>query len=204
MIIATHPGTGTDIVASTLRKRGARLCQITDRQTAHTQAFDGLILLGGCDISPTLYGQLRTYSSPPDLDRDKIEWVLVRRAMAENKPILGICRGHQMLAIAHGGSLHQDIHAETRKRHSGWHSIQPLRPLTKHIPHDDHFVNSLHHQAVICPPPGMQAVATSQDGILEAIWRPGALGVQWHPELLIANGQPEWASIFEWFLDGLR
>ena len=203
MIIVTHPGTGTDIVASTLRKRGALLHPITDRSEAHERTFDGLILLGGCDISPVFYGQLRTYSNPPSLDRDRIEWVLVRRAMAEHKPIFGICRGMQMIAVAHGGSLHQDILAETRKRHTGWHSIQPRRPLAKHIP-NDHFVNSLHHQAVITPPHGFEAVATAQDGILEAIWRPGVLGVQWHPELLIGDGQPEWASLFDWFLAGLR
>lgn len=203
MIIVTHPGTGTDIVANTLRKRGAGLHTVTTRREAHECTFDGLALLGGCDISPVFYGQLRTYSNPPNLDRDRIEWVLVRRAMAENKPILGICRGMQMLAIAAGGNLHQDIMAETRKRHGGWHSIQPTRPLSKHIPRD-HFVNSLHHQAVVSAPGDFTVAAKSQDGIIEAIWRPGALGVQWHPELLIADGQPEWSSLFDWFLAGLR
>ena len=202
MHIATHPGTGTHIVDRVLRERHTVLHTVTNRNQAHDIDFDGVILLGGADISPYLYGSRNHYCNSTNIDRDRIEWVLVRRAMDEDKPIFGICRGHQMLAVAHGGSLVQDILAERRVRHPGWHSVSVKRPLSQHIP-DDHMVNSYHHQAIRSIPTGFSVVAQSPDGTVEAIWRPGVLGVQWHPELLIGDGQQEWTSLFNWFLAGL-
>lgn len=202
MIIASHPGTGTDIVADVLRKNGAHLQLVTNRSDAESVEFDGLILLGGSDISPFFYGQPSTYSYGANRERDIIEWVLVRRALSMQVPILGICRGHQMLAVACGGSLYQDITIETGASHDGRHRLGKVsNPLAKHLP--TVHVNSLHHQAIKTMPPGFQVAALSIDGIVEAIWRPGLLGVQWHPELLYpANRQ--WSKLFRWFIAGLN
>ena len=110
-----------------------------------------------------------------------------------------------MLAVATGGTLYQDIGIEAAKRgHSrtaGHSLVNIVPPLTGYLPYT--HVNSYHHQAVKTLPPGLQTVAMSPDGIVEAIWRPGMLGVQWHPELLIGS-QPKWESLFRWFMEGLE
>jgi gamma-glutamyl-gamma-aminobutyrate hydrolase PuuD len=131
-----------------------------------------------------------------------IEWTLVRRALAMHVPIMGICRGHQMLTVATGGSLYQDIYTQTgRKRGSYRHHLTSVKkPLARYLP--TQVVNSLHHQSVKTVPPSFEIAALSQDGIVEAIWRPGMLGVQFHPELMYAQNNG-WDKLFAWFLDGL-
>ena len=189
IIVATHPGTGTDVVRTVLHDLGHKLVEVTGRKAAHKVGFDKLILLGGADISPFWYGETPVYTGPLNHERDIIEWTLIRRAMAEHKPILGICRGHQLITVAHGGSLYQDIFMQTRRRH---------QPLKRNLPRLD--VNSLHHQSVKTVPAGMQVMALSPEGIVESIWKPGVLGVQFHPELMI-GADPAWEKLFRWFTD---
>lgn len=140
----------------------------------------------------------------PDQARDKVEWVLARRAITERVPMMGICRGHQMLTIAHGGSLHQDMYTCLGLDHPSGkgvkHNVKLFGPLADKVP--TKTVNSLHHQAVNTIPLGFDIAATSKDGVIEAIYRPGALGVQWHPELMLASNK-RWATLFDWWLDGL-
>jgi putative glutamine amidotransferase len=166
--------------------------------------FDALILLGGQDIGPSWYGEQRTYAQRPDRRRDHIEWALVRRALTAEVPSIGICRGHQMLAVAAGGTLAQDmIRQGVTSRHPNQHPLAvALAPLCAYLPEGDLIVNSYHHQAVIRVPDDFQTAALAPDGVIEAIWRPGALGVQWHPELM-ADADPRWRKLFAWFLDGL-
>ncbi|RJQ04837.1 MAG: gamma-glutamyl-gamma-aminobutyrate hydrolase family protein [Bacillota bacterium] len=204
MLIATHPGTCTDVVAGIMRKHGAQLDVITSLQRAQRADFDGLILLGGADVGPYWYGEANRHAGPIDRTRDLVEWVLIRRALSEGLPVFGICRGHQMICIATGGSLYQDIHIDgATYRHGGYgHKLAKVsRPLSKHLPSD--YVNSLHHQAVKTPPPGLEVAAVSEDGLVEALYRPGILGVQWHPEMLYGQ-DPRWGELFQWFLKGLR
>ncbi len=100
------------LVAVNLWLAGARGVRWNTRREADTSRVDGLIVGGGDDISPTLYGGDLRVAARLDPDRDELEIRLVKEAMAAGKPVLGICRGAQMLNIALGGSLHQDAYAE--------------------------------------------------------------------------------------------
>jgi putative glutamine amidotransferase len=202
--IVTHTGTGTDIVDFTLRQLGADLKVIATLPKARAVDFDGLILLGGADIMPFWYGEEMRHTNHVNKERDLIEWTLARRALADGKPIFGICRGHQMLAVAAGGALYQDIWADgaSESHFSDRHELTGVAGvLDKRLPTS--WVNSLHHQAVRTLPPGFLVAAQTEDGIVEAIYRPGMLGVQWHPELMIRSNR-QWASLFQWFLEGLQ
>ena len=203
MIALTHTGTGTDIVRGIVKSLGGQLQTVDDKHTAYTARMDRLILLGGSDISPFFYGEPIIDSHTPNKQRDVLEWILVRRAMAENVPIFGICRGHQMLTVAHGGTLWQDIGTGPGCfEHGRQHDLSGVvGGLADHIP--THQVNSLHHQAVRKLPTSMIACAWSPDGLIEAVWRPGALGVQWHPELMYPSDK-RWGRLFEWWWDGLK
>ncbi len=179
---------------------------IADRSLLRSlyERLDGLLLAGGRDIDPTYYGETLHEKCIPDLAaRDEMELVLTRWAVDEGKPLLGICRGIQVLNVALGGSLYQDIDAQVpgAERHA-WHDGYPRDHLphqvtvaagthlasivgTAHLP-----VNSLHHQAIKDVALGLAAVARASDGIIEAAeveGHPFALAVQWHPEELIEN-----------------
>ena len=203
MRVATYPGTGLDSVEAILAALGHDLHIVSSRQESHRINFDRLLLLGGVDVDPGYYGQVNTLSQRSDTTRDKIEWALTRRAILEDIPIMGICRGHQMLAVASGGSLWQDIDRQQSKRGHRYnmHALKQVkRPLSNWLP--TLTVNSLHHQAVRDVPRGFAVVARSDDGVIEAIWRPGALGVQWHPELLFERDH-RWIHLFGWLIGGL-
>lgn len=203
--ILCHRGTGTDTVRAVIKGLGGGLVVVDDPRMAHELEMDGLLLLGGADINPRLYGERDCYCQGGDRERDTIEWTLVRRALSEGKPIMGICRGMQMLATAAGGSLYQDIARQQGSAHNHQgrgHELEHVSErLLARIPTTR--VNSLHHQAVKTVPYGWETLATAPDGVIESIWRPGALGVQWHPELLIQGGDTRWVSLFEWFMAGL-
>ena len=201
MQVLTHFGTGTEIVAEAVRacNPAAELVTIERKVDAYRKPMDALILLGGADINPSLYGEETTYSKWLDKDRDMIEWIMLRRAMAAGVPIMGICRGHQMLAVAHGGTLHQDIYACTKERHQATrHTLRAEPMLADVLP--TLTVNSLHHQAVAVVPHGFKVLARAGN-VIEAIWRQGVLGVQWHPELLFPDDD-RWIFLFDWFING--
>jgi putative glutamine amidotransferase len=169
--------------------------------------LDGLLLAGGGDVAAEHYGAADsgklTFVDP---SRDRFEIGLTRRALAADKPVLGICRGIQVLNVAAGGTLVQDIPFE--KPGALFHrtpSIVPPSTLAHAVhvragsllagclglaadkPHDIP-VNSTHHQAVDDVAPGYCVCATSPDGVVEGIESPSArfaLGVQWHPERLV-------------------
>jgi putative glutamine amidotransferase len=203
MIALTHRGTGTDIVAGIVSELGGKLQTVSDKHTAYTARMDRLLLLGGADVSPFFYGEPIIDAQPPDRDRDVVEWILVRRAITERVPILGICRGHQMLAVAHGGTLWQDIvNGPGAYEHGTYHKLNQVHSkLAGRLP--TRTVNSLHHQAVRVVPFGFDVAARSPDGIIESVYRPGALGVQWHPELLYPRDR-KWLGLFQWWWDGLK
>ncbi len=181
---------------------------------------DGVIIPGGGDIDPAHYATpTHPATNSIDADRDRMELYLTRQALAEDKPWLGVCRGIQVLAVAAGGSLYQDLPSEYggALEHYFHHPEYPL----EHLAHSVNVeagsllartlgqstlrVNSRHHQAARDPGPGLQVAARAPDGVIEAIERPGsrfALGVQWHPENLQA--QPEMRALFAAFVAAAR
>ena len=165
--------------------------------------LDGLLLSGGADVDPARYGEATaTWCGEVEPERDALELALTVRALAINLPILGICRGMQVLNVACGGNLHQDIAAEQpeAQRHP-WsnyprdyraHGIRlaPGSRLAAILGVERHEVNSLHHQAVARPGAGVEVTAWADDGIAEAMElpdQPFALAVQYHPEELAAS-----------------
>ncbi len=179
---------------------------LTDRALLHIVygLLDGLLLPGGEDLDPTHYGESRHQRcGPADLERDEVELTITRWAMDDRKPLLAICRGAQVLNVALGGSLYQDIQAlaPVAEKHD-WKPDYP-RDLLSHTvavtPHTRlaHIVgaasvpvNSLHHQAIRRVAPGLTVAACAPDQIVEAVeaeGHPFAIGVQWHPEELASE-----------------
>lgn len=156
---------------------------------------DALIIGGGDDISPDLYGGRLVTSARLDHDRDALERALVCAAFERNRPVMGICRGSQMLNIALGGSLHQDAYA-TYAASDHRRTILPRKRITlvagTRLAHlsgpDPMMINALHSQAVDRLGEGLRVAAHDSGGMVQAIERcaePFALGVQWHPEHLV-------------------
>lgn len=174
---------------------------------------DGLLISGGDDIDPLIYGELPIpqtgYINPM---RDISELAYARVAMERDMALLGICRGHQVIAVAFGGTLYQDIPTQVegaiKHRQEGpkWY---PTHPVT--IPEGtrlnallgpQRMVNSRHHQAVKRAPEGWTVSATAPDGVIEALEHPGsrfAMAFQWHPENF--QGRPDgFHAIFRAFV----
>ncbi|TLS35590.1 gamma-glutamyl-gamma-aminobutyrate hydrolase family protein [Pseudalkalibacillus caeni] len=183
------------------------------------QQIDGLFLTGGVDIDPTFFGE----EPIPGLgevrpERDKLETLLIHKALEANKPIFAICRGIQMLNVAAGGNMYQDIysqvespllqHAQKAPRDHLSHFIKVKeKSLLEKIAGKLSFkVNSFHHQAVKDPAPGFSVSATASDGVVEAIESMKhrfVLGVQWHPENLVKNDSIS-RKIFGAFVEACR
>lgn len=174
----------------------------------------GLVLCGGGDIECTLFGQTDQGSGPPDRARDRAELDLFRAFYRAGKPILGICRGMQLINVALGGGLIQDLPQKffhTSDRGDLVHPIAALEGSLLHRLYGPLFpVNSAHHQAVDTLGEGLRAVAWTEGGVVEALDLPGypLLGVQFHPERMsFGKGRPDavdGAAIFSWFLDACR
>ena len=202
--VATSPGTGLNIIQAITKALGMNLEVIRTIAEMKDSRPDAAIFLGGSDIDPFYYGEGRVYARKVDNRRDLVEWMMIRRAMTRAIPIMGICRGMQLIAVAHGGSLYQDIEKQraAEMRHPSLHRISVTGKLIDVIPTD--FVNSYHHQAVRTMPDGFKTAARCpDDNIIEAIYKPGVLGVQFHPELMFPN-EPRWISLFRWLRDGLE
>ncbi len=160
-------------------------------------AVDGLLLIGGTDIDPAAYGEeLMNPAWNVDVERTAFEAKLVALALERGVPILGICRGCQMLNVALGGSLYQDlaqqrrcevVHRAGRGQPPARHPVrvEPGSKLSAILGVEELEVNSYHHQGIRELGSGLRAVAWSPDGLVEAVElpeKPFVLGVQWHPE----------------------
>ena len=178
--------------------------------------LDGVLLSGGGDIAPALSGNENdVYSRNISASRDALELKIVETAVMKDLPLLGICRGCQILNVALGGSLYTDIDAQypTSIRHSqsAVHSpaylahevkIMPDSVLASILRQPTLPVNSRHHQAVRQLAPGFLVTAQASDGLIEAIELAGkrfCLGVQWHPESLQSSEAQR--RIFEGFIN---
>ncbi len=183
------------------------------------ETIDGLLLTGGADIDPALYGEARHPTvEPAEAGRDAFEIALVRLAVARDVPVLGVCRGVQVLNVAFGGGLVQDVPGQTPGAvahavtdtpvtwaHDVWVSkgSRLWQAMQERLNEDAECrVNSRHHQAVGRVAEGFDAVATAPDGLIEAIERPASrfcVGVQWHPENFWRTG--EFRCLFEAFVN---
>lgn len=171
--------------------------------------IDKLIITGGQNVSPSLYGQEQTIMSTDyHLQRDLFEVALIQEAMAQGKPIFGICRGLQIINVALGGSLLQDVpnhwQAERNEERTQEIEIDPISDLA-FIYSSKTKVNTFHRQAIDCLGKGLTVVARdSKDQTIEAIIgkHHPILGVQWHPELSMPYS-PEDEKLFEFVLQSL-
>jgi putative glutamine amidotransferase len=191
-----------------------RLDRAVHRPADVIASADGLLLPGGGDMLPSLYGEAaHSAFSPAEAGRDDYELELARRAVEANLPLLAICRGAQVLNVACGGSLLQHIpdqigtlvnHDVTEPPHAIAHDVwvssgSLLEMLMgERLEGDTCGVNSRHHQAPAALGKGLVASATAPDGAIEAIEAPSkrfCLGVQWHPENFYRTG--EFRALFE-------
>ena len=176
--------------------------------------LDGVIITGGGDIDPVRYGQdTHEKTDGIDLERDEFELAVVHAALAQDIPVLGICRGLQIFNVALGGTLIQDVNdlypdaTEHRQQALNIHHEETFQtavlspgdhPLRSMGAGDTLEINSFHHQGIDTLADALQVMATTEDGLIEAVYHPGAthaMAVQWHPEML-APHQPEAAEIF--------
>ena len=152
---------------------------------------DALVLCGGGDLDPALFGQEDRGSHPPNRERDRAELMLSEAYLTWGKPVLGICRGMQVLNVFLGGTLIQDLRPDWRALHQGeedvYHIVQ-CRPgsLLERLLGPSPVVNSAHHQAVDRLGSGLLPTAWSPDGVVEGLEHTNLplVGVQFHPERL--------------------
>jgi putative glutamine amidotransferase len=183
--------------------------------------IDGLMLTGGGDVAPSRYHETAHATvEEAERGRDTFEIALINAARKKQLPILAICRGIQVLNVACGGSLVQDIpsqlpgagthslpvpeHQAYALAHEIWIEKDSLLSglMRERLVDDGCEVNSRHHQAVKQVAPGFKVTATAPDGVIEAIEDPAApfcLGVQWHPENFFRTG--EFRALFEGFVE---
>lgn len=182
-----------------------------DAMLAHV---DGLLLSGGGDIDPRLFGEeMLPQSGRPSPLRDEEEFYLCRRAVEMDMPVLGVCRGVQVLNCALGGTLYQDIEAQFGKalKHPRYEvpkdqvhevSLQKDSLIHQITGLDTIKVNSRHHQAVKTVGRGLKVTAHAPDGLIEGVELPGkkfVVGVQWHPESL-SNYVPDAQALIDAFV----
>ncbi len=178
--------------------------------------IDALVMVGGDDVNPSFYKE-KAIPKVNEIDsvRDIYDLVSLKLATDRNIPVLGICRGEQLMNVAFGGTLYQDIplqvktsdikHKQTESRELGTHtiSIEKDSKLASILGVNEYKINSYHHQAVKKVAPGFRAVAKSPDGIIEAIEAypdRSILGVQWHPESHVAAGDTTMLKLFKFIV----
>ena len=176
------------------------------------ELFDGLIITGGEDVNPAMYHKENTYSEPIDEDIEASDIYLYNAFKKLHKPILGICRGLQVIAAIEGAELVQDIRKDglTDKDHNQSEHIERYVPY-----HTCHFIkgtrlydifsetdeiNSYHHQVAKEVPNGFQLSAKSDDGLIEGFEKDNIICVQWHPERLF-DRYPKHLKILQLFLE---
>jgi len=189
-----------------------------DRARVQAEDFDGILFAGGEDVDPAFYDESKKFPTVrTDRARDEFELALLDAAQQSRIPVLGICRGMQMINVKYGGTLYQDLsreaysetglqleHKQPGNRTEATHAVTVTEPESRlgAAFHGNCRVNSLHHQAVKRVGRGLKVTAYSEDGLPEAVEDAGdypfLVAVQWHPEEMA--GEPEQKKIFEQFL----
>jgi putative glutamine amidotransferase len=224
-IIGIAPCRSLPDYVESIRRAGGEprvLDPLKDDPAQVTGEVDGVLMTGGVDIDPARYGEERHETvTAVEPERDVFEFALLLAAREAHLPLFGICRGLQVMNVALGGSLIQDIAAQMAGilphtvpappfalAHEVWVS-KSSRLWTlmqeKMVDADTFSVNSRHHQAIKRLAPGFEVTATAPDGVIEAIECPNAtfcLGVQWHPENFWRTG--EFRPLFEGFIEACR
>lgn len=174
-----------------------------------TSVIDGLLLSGGPDVDPARYGDNYVHAATYgiDADRDQFEIELFHAALQRETPVLGVCRGIQVMNVALGGTLIQDVstehpgaaevgHRQHERGLEDWavgHELFAVDPAPLPIVgHNRLGVNSFHHQAIRDLAPDLMPLANSPDGLVEAVVmraNPNVFGVQWHPELMFERDE---------------
>lgn len=224
ILLAIDPGQPHASYRGALLTAGAlpEEVEIVQPGDALPEEFDGLLLSGGADVDPSRYGEVPVNGSVRvDVDRDGLDFELFSRAERHEAPVFGICRGLQVLNVALGGTLWQDLPSqrprgvehsfpsgEGHDRAHPAHEIRLSRSATGTLPLEaalaaagEVFVNSRHHQAVKDLAPGLVPLAASPDDLVEAFAReagPFLAAVQWHPENLV--GRADQKALFAEFL----
>ncbi|MBO6169826.1 MAG: gamma-glutamyl-gamma-aminobutyrate hydrolase family protein [Bacteroidales bacterium] len=186
------------------------VCTVAEAEAA-LAAVDGIMFSGGEDVNPAWYGE-EVWNETVEVDsvRDRSDSILARAALASGKPVLAICRGSQLLNVVLGGSLYQDIPTQCPSgvchRGGAMHNIGLAAGsiLSRIFGPDSLNVNSMHHQAVKDPAPGITITGRAADGTVEAWETPQIWAVQFHPEKMLAAGDERWIPLFESFVDRLR
>lgn len=200
-----------------------QLITAADAGQARAEHFDGVLFAGGEDVDPAFYDESKKHENVyTDLERDKFEFAWLDRARRERLPVLGICRGAQMVNVKFGGSLYQDLksdwtpeatapeisHRQPGERSDLTHDVTVTDPESRlaEVFQGSCRVNSLHHQAIRRVGRGLKVSAYSEDGLVEAIEAADndsyLLAVQWHPEELAQR--PEQKKLLERFLAECR
>jgi len=176
-----------------------------------TVDYDGLILCGGNDISPEMYGETINGAVDIDKNRDKAEYELLKLFIEAKKPVMGVCRGHQFINIALGGSLYQDIpEAALHKRKGDIYSVHSVvaqkDSICGRLYGESFYVNSAHHQAIKTLADGLKTTLLAGDIIegFEHVNLP-IFGVQFHPERMCFSQKRsdtvDGSKIFEYFIN---
>lgn len=178
-----------------VRRAGGHALRMTPSRPQAGAPLDGVIISGGEDIAPDLYGGIvHGTAVPRDSARDIFEMRILKASLKNHLPILGICRGAQLINVALGGTLHQDLR-KLRKITSNRRNLFPCKTiaiaprsrLAGIFKRRRDQINSLHHQSIAQRGRGLTVTAIDTDGIVQAIERPDSrwlVGVQWHPEYL--------------------
>ena len=217
-ISCSRSGKQTNTLLSTypdaiLRAGGAPVILPTVKDSASADriiaSLDAVVFSGGEDVEPARYGEdVWNETVECDLIRDESDFLLAKAALRQGKPILGICRGEQLLNVVLGGSLYQDIPSQIPDNvgHSGTtHRIglEKGSALALVMGEDSLTVNSFHHQAIKEPASGIRIIARAPDGVIEGFETPQVLAVQFHPEKMLREDD-EWLPLFEWFVNKAR
>ncbi|MFN8215528.1 MAG: gamma-glutamyl-gamma-aminobutyrate hydrolase family protein [Solirubrobacterales bacterium] len=169
---------------------------------------DGVLLSGGGDLDPERYGERRRApTGAPDRDRDEFEFELARGALERGLPVLGVCRGMQLLNVLLGGTLVQDLPAVTDLDHNVRDrpgapvhevAVAPGTVLAEAVGRPRFAVNSIHHQGIAALAPGLRCGARAPDGTVEELEDGGRrlIGLQWHPEFMTPAASAESGAIF--------
>ena len=196
-------------ICLSLRLAGATPVRISVNNRPSTEHLDGLVISGGDDIHPGLYDSEELPEKEYDHDRDKLEQGYIQFALDENLPLMGICRGYQLINVMLGGNLHLDIR-KMRRNTSNFGTILPrktvmLKPasfLAELTGETQLRVNSLHYQAVDRVAEDLRVAGHDLDDFVQVLeHREGApiLGVQWHPEYLFY--MPNQLRMFRWLVE---
>ena len=207
-----------DYVESIIKAGGVPIILpiLSDKKSIRQQIeiLDGVLLTGGIDINPLLYNE----EPSPKLSfiypaKDNFDILIVKTALELKKPILAICRGHQILNVALGGTLYQDLsymegcyikHHQQSKDGAGSHTLNIIEnSILNKILGGSIICNSFHHQAIKDLAPGLKITAYSKDNVIEAVEKCDedfVVGVQFHPEIMTAYGDNNMLKLFQAFI----